>query len=127
MYDLVVSSFSLLEFHDTRSRMYMVENLWKKTSGMLVFVEHGSKAGFAAVMEARNFVLQVSNKQLDPLTANDSVNSGNVSRHLKKSEGSVVAPCPHDLICPRHSVLLQKSFCNFTSNYQVFDYGQPVS
>ena len=91
MYDLVVCSFSLLEFPDTRSRIYLAENLWRKTSGALVFVEHGTKAGFAAIMEARNFVLQISNKQLDPLKSVDTDSAG-VCRQLTKPEGSVLAP-----------------------------------
>lgn len=124
-YDLVVSAFSLLEFMDTRSRIHVVENLWKKTSGALVLVEHGSKAGFHAIMEARNFILQISNKQLDPLTEKINPDVNQVSSNLTRSEGSVLAPCPHDFICPRQSDLLKKSFCNFVINYKVLDYGQP--
>lgn len=95
---------------------------------MLVFVEHGSKAGFAAVMEARNFVLQVSNRQLDPLEAEKRRKEDNssVSRRLATTEGSVVAPCPHDYICPRVSEMLAKSYCNFTSSYKEIDVGQAV-
>ncbi|KAH9401209.1 Methyltransferase-like protein 17, mitochondrial [Tyrophagus putrescentiae] len=131
-YDLVVSAFSLLELPDTRSRLYVVENLWKKTSGALVIVEHGSKAGFAAV----------SRRQLDPLERerllkveqqkrrrnstedDESTDGGELSQRLARTEGSVVAPCPHDLICPRVSELLAKSFCNFSATYKVFDVGQ---
>jgi len=88
---LVVCAFSLLEYTDLNSRIFLVENLWKKTSGALVFVEHGSKAGFTAIMEARNFVLQISNKQLDPLMQKQN-RSTNVSPNLTKPEGSVMAP-----------------------------------
>lgn len=77
---------------DTRSRIHVVENLWKKTSGALVLVEHGSKAGFHAIMEARNFILQISNKQLDPLTEKINPDVNQVSSNLTRSEGSVLAP-----------------------------------
>lgn len=122
---------------DTRSRLHVVENLWKKTAGALVFLEHGSKAGFAAVMEARNFVLQVSRRQLDPLerqrilrqdqASGGGTSNGELTQRLARTEGSVVAPCPHDYICPRVSELLAKSFCNFSACYKVFDIGQTVS
>ena len=98
---MVVSAFSLTEFPDTRSRLYIIENLWKKTSGMLVLVEHGSKAGFTAIMEARNFILQVSKKQLDPLKENVECNSKLPSSKLVYSEGSVVAPVSDKLMLLR--------------------------
>lgn len=96
-YDLVVSAFSLLDTNNLRNRIYTVENLWKKTSGMLVLVEHGSKAGFQAIMEARNFLLQISNKQLDPLRLPE-VNIKAVVKEGAHPAGSIVAPVSFVLI-----------------------------
>nr|XP_027198741.1 methyltransferase-like protein 17, mitochondrial [Dermatophagoides pteronyssinus] len=126
-YDLVVSAFSLLEMEDTRNRLYVVENLWQKTSGCLVLIEHGSKAGFQAIMEARNFLLQINRKiQLEQQQSNppNQPDRTEIDNRLLSIGGSIMAPCPHDLICPRQSILNKKSYCNFGVHYQPLDYGQ---
>lgn len=62
---------------------------------MLVLVEHGSNAGFTAIMEARNFLLQISKAQLDPLVKEDQ-NSDDITTSVSKSIGSIVAPVIFD-------------------------------
>lgn len=99
-YDLVVSAFNLLDYPDTRTRINLVENLWKKTDGMLVLIETGSKAGFGAIMEARNFLLQISKRQLDPLMLKNtkSVEDSGVSKDIVTTEGSLVAPVSNQFL-----------------------------
>uniref|UniRef100_A0A834VET1 Methyltransferase-like protein 17, mitochondrial n=2 Tax=Sarcoptes scabiei TaxID=52283 RepID=A0A834VET1_SARSC len=124
-YDLVVSAFSLMELEHTSSRLYALENLWQKTSGALVVIEHGSKSGFNLVMEARNFLLQISKAQLEAASLKPkNVPNKDVSNRQTESKGSIMAPCPHNHICPRQSILNKKSYCNFAVNYQQLDYGQ---
>lgn len=68
---------------------------------MLVVVEHATKAGFSAVMEARNFLLQISKKQLDPLSKHDD-KSKHISQNVSQPEGSVVAPVGNNIILQYH-------------------------
>lgn len=75
---------------DIRNRLYVVENLWQKTSGILVLLEHGSKAGFTAIMEARNFILRISNAQIEQSRL--GIHSAEISNELAKIDGSVLAP-----------------------------------
>jgi ribosomal protein RSM22 (predicted rRNA methylase) len=58
-YDLIVSAFSLKELPSFQSRVQVLENLWHKTQDTLVIVEHGNRAGFSVIMEARNLILKL--------------------------------------------------------------------
>lgn len=98
-YNLVISSFSLLELPSAEHRLQTVDSLWQKTSDFLLLVEPGTNAGYKAILEARDYVVDYLN------TFDD------VSQH-----GYVVAPCPHDLECPRIAEGL-KTPCNFEIAY----------
>ncbi|XP_061445265.1 methyltransferase-like protein 17, mitochondrial isoform X2 [Rhineura floridana] len=85
-FDLVVSAFSLNDLSDYSQRVETVKTLWRKTDGFLVLVENGTKEGHQMLMEARDIVLQGTDKVVhDP------------------REPYVFAPCPHHLPCPRLS------------------------
>ena len=45
-FDLVVCGHTLLELPSAEERLKTVLNLWRKTSGYLILVEHGSRAAF---------------------------------------------------------------------------------
>lgn len=59
-YDMVISSFTLLELPNQRSRVQTVESLWNKTQDLLVLVERGSVDGFSTILEARNLILTLN-------------------------------------------------------------------
>lgn len=66
-FDVVVSAFSLSELPSKADRTEIVQNLWRKTSGFLVLVENGTKAGHCLLMDARDVVLKGKEKSpLDP-------------------------------------------------------------
>ncbi|CDW55232.1 Rsm22 domain containing protein [Trichuris trichiura] len=99
-YDLVFSAYSLMECPEAEQRVYVVENLWRKTSDFLVIVENGSKAGHHLILEARDHLLKLT----------------------KESEcvrDFLFAPCPHDLLCPRAEGRLP---CNFAAMYYPFKF-----
>ncbi|OON21151.1 hypothetical protein X801_02957 [Opisthorchis viverrini] len=58
-YDLVVSAHSLMELPGTKSRHRVLSNLWNRTTDFLVLVEQGTKAGFAAILEARDWLHRI--------------------------------------------------------------------
>ena len=59
-YDLVLSAFTLLELPDAKTRLETVLKLWNKCDRFLVIVEQGTKSGFKAVNEVRDFILHSS-------------------------------------------------------------------
>ncbi|XP_071443908.1 ribosome assembly protein METTL17, mitochondrial [Hetaerina americana] len=97
-YDLVVSAFSLVDLPTSQNRLQTIMNLWNKTSGYLVLIEDGTLAGYKVLNEARDFILEFGSS---------SKNIANVAAH-------VVAPCPHDLPCPK---IKTKKPCSFPVKY----------
>lgn len=65
-YDLVVCAHSLLEIPSAELRLQTVHSLWKKSQGYLVLVEHGSRAAYEVIIEARDFLLSLAETQNDP-------------------------------------------------------------
>lgn len=57
-YELVVCAYTLFEMNGAESRFNTLKTLWDKCNDYLVIVEHGTRAGFNLVMEARDFVLE---------------------------------------------------------------------
>eukprot|EP00092_Neocalanus_flemingeri_P070351 GFUD01086332.1.p1 GENE.GFUD01086332.1~~GFUD01086332.1.p1 ORF type:complete len:361 (+),score=103.66 GFUD01086332.1:173-1255(+) len=105
-YDLVLCSNTLLELPTAEDRLTTLHNLWARVEqdGYLVLVETGTNAGFHVIAEARDYLNQLSRLSDD----DDGVDVGHV-----------VAPCPHDAACPRHS---QDTIpCNFPVRYRNFD------
>jgi hypothetical protein len=59
-YDLVLSAFSMFELPTLKNRLETISNLFSKCSKYLVFVENGSNAGFRAISEIREFVMELA-------------------------------------------------------------------
>ncbi|XP_075745129.1 ribosome assembly protein METTL17, mitochondrial [Rhipicephalus microplus] len=97
-FDLVVSAFTLMELPNAMQRLETVASLWGKTSGLLVLIENGTQAGHKAIAEARDFILMISK------------DGGQEPAH-------VLAPCPHDLDCPRETQALGIP-CTFQARYE---------
>ena len=91
-YQLVLASSTLMELGSARERLEAVHSLWRRVEdgGVLVIVEGGTNAAFQLVVEARDYLEQVST-----LARQGEVEAG---------EGHVVAPCPHDAPCPRFAL-----------------------
>ncbi|WP_150275359.1 small ribosomal subunit Rsm22 family protein [Paenibacillus tepidiphilus] len=71
--DLVVASYVLNELSDS-DRKRTVEELWQATDMLLLLVEPGTPAGYANLLMARSALLERG--------------------------GHLVAPCPHEALCP---------------------------
>lgn len=80
--DLVIASYVVNELGETQRRA-LIDAAWRKTNGVLLIVEPGTPAGYARIIEAR-----------DALIADGA---------------HVVAPCPHDAVCP----LTSPDWCHF--------------
>ncbi|RWS24819.1 RSM22-like protein: mitochondrial [Leptotrombidium deliense] len=123
-YDLVVSAFSLLDLPTQSSRIHVIENLWEKTQDMLVLIEDGNPAGFAAILEARNFLLEKTGYDV---TSTFHIHPEDI--HVEKDNphlhptSHIVAPCPHHYPCPRQFTE-GPILCNFVVPYINLDFGQ---
>ena len=107
-YDVVLSSHSLLELDGQTARLESIHSLWSRVQegGVLVILESGTNAGFQLVTEARDYLVQVSHL----------ASTGQAKEGLA---GHVMAPCPHDLPCPKYHQ--DTAPCNFTVRYNNFD------
>ena len=96
--DLVVSSFCLSELPNDSIRKTTVLNLWRQTKDTLVLIDRGTPIGATLVATARQLILDA-----------------------EKDTVYVVAPCPHELVCPmltnRHG-----HWCHFSQKYQLDDH-----
>uniref|UniRef100_A0A5K3ESJ6 Mitochondrial small ribosomal subunit Rsm22 n=1 Tax=Mesocestoides corti TaxID=53468 RepID=A0A5K3ESJ6_MESCO len=85
--DLVMSGYALLEMAGERDRRRVVENLWARTTGFLVLIEEGTKAGHSALLEARDWLIQSGNR------------NGRDGEELH-----IFAPCPHSQTCGKSGI-----------------------
>ncbi|KAH8410266.1 hypothetical protein KR009_010236 [Drosophila setifemur] len=92
-YDLVIVSHTLFEMESQEQRQDILLNLWLKCDGYMVIAEEGTRRGSELVNEARRFLLR------------------------QEQEGHTVAPCPHDVGCPRLRDLVDRTPCNFPVSY----------
>ncbi|KAH8255596.1 hypothetical protein KR038_007012 [Drosophila bunnanda] len=92
-YDLVIISHTLFEMADQEQRQEVLLNLWRKCDGYMVIAEEGTRRGSELVNEARRFLLE------------------------QDDEGHTLAPCPHDVTCPRLKDLADRTPCNFPISY----------
>ncbi|CAG8516268.1 1164_t:CDS:10 [Ambispora leptoticha] len=124
-YDLVISAFSLNELSEN-ARRTTLDSMWKLTRDILVLIERGTPAGFDTIAKARQTILQESNNQLVVVEQNNLSSSAYiVERDAAINEpketteelngAHVVAPCPHDGICP---LMASRNWCHFSQRIQ---------
>ncbi|VDK41324.1 unnamed protein product [Taenia asiatica] len=101
--DLVMSGYALLEMPGEQDRRRIVENLWSRTTGFLVLIEEGTKAGHAALLEARDWLVSFWSSLLDLGHTYCLIYAG-IGRLLIQNGGEdmyIFAPCPHKFACAR--------------------------
>ncbi|XP_042228424.1 methyltransferase-like protein 17, mitochondrial [Homarus americanus] len=111
-YDIVLCSRSLFELPDMASRLRTIDILWRKTAGYLIIVEPGTNEGYRLVLEARDYILELSRRASEEEEANP--------------HGYVFSPCAHDMFCPRFFDG-SNTPCNFEVNYQPFTFGRKTN
>ncbi|XP_006821201.1 ribosome assembly protein METTL17, mitochondrial-like, partial [Saccoglossus kowalevskii] len=128
-FDVIISSYSLMDLPSVQERINTLRTLWIKTEHFLVVIENGTNEGYKTVLEARDLILHGENylktnrriRKLDAEQDEDELNkeseqySSNVdmkrefdkavSMSMKMNDnwpvGHVYSPCSHDLPCPR--------------------------
>lgn len=108
-FDIVVSAFSLLDLPSKSSRINTIENLWHKTKDILVIVETGKKAGFQAVLEARNLIMDITGHKVSTTFKVSRTDQQLVPREEKNiPKAHIMAPVS------RSSYLVMEAFFKFT-------------
>uniref|UniRef100_A0A8C9GRX0 Mitochondrial ribosomal protein S22 n=1 Tax=Piliocolobus tephrosceles TaxID=591936 RepID=A0A8C9GRX0_9PRIM len=93
-FNLIIVSHTLLSLYDHESRHLFIKNLWNKLEkkGILIIVENGTPTGFRMLHSIREeFITE-----------------------LKHDKFHIVAPCPHESICPL--ALTGKDWCHFSQS-----------
>ncbi|XP_045623534.1 ribosome assembly protein METTL17, mitochondrial [Procambarus clarkii] len=108
-YELVMCSRSLFELPDIASRLRTIDILWRKTGGYLIIIESGTNAGYRLVLEARDYVLELSRRAQEEGDPN--------------LQGHVFSPCSHDMFCPRFFDGTNIP-CNFEVSYKPFTFNK---
>nr|XP_004672409.3 methyltransferase-like protein 17, mitochondrial isoform X1 [Jaculus jaculus] len=98
-FDVVVSAFALSELPSKADCTEVLKTLWRKTNHFLVLVENGTKAGHRLLMDARDLILQGTEKSPS-----------------KPQPSFVFAPCPHELPCPQLTASKPLA-CSFSQAY----------
>ncbi|XP_053642264.2 ribosome assembly protein METTL17, mitochondrial isoform X2 [Cherax quadricarinatus] len=111
-YDLVTCSRSLFELPDIAARLRTIDILWRKTHSYLLIVEAGSNAGYRLVLEARDYVLELSRRAHEEGESNPT--------------GYVFSPCSHDKFCPRYLDGTNIP-CNFEVSYRPFSINRKIN
>ncbi|GLC44611.1 hypothetical protein PLESTF_001658400 [Pleodorina starrii] len=124
-YDLVIAPYQLTVLPTVEERQRLVRELWDRCGDVLVLVEPGTPRGFAVIAEARELVLSREGRKRAQLEAaaagayggaqpggGDSATDPRVIGKLKGAGAHVVAPCPHDGICPM--LASKRNWCHFS-------------
>lgn len=87
-----------------------MEELWERTAagGVLVLVEPGTPSGAAHIQRARTQLLKAAARRRQQQQQQAEGAPPEAAAH-------VVAPCPHDGVCPLET---RTSWCHFVQRFQ---------
>ncbi|CAB5374075.1 unnamed protein product [Rhizophagus irregularis] len=108
-HDLVISAFTLNELPNDNIRETVLESLWNRTNDLLVLIENGTPAGFKIIAEARKRILNINKQNNEVESTIDNLEDE--IKSITKHGAHVVAPCPHDGICP---LVKSRNWCHFS-------------
>ncbi|KAH7059913.1 mitochondrial small ribosomal subunit Rsm22-domain-containing protein [Linnemannia elongata] len=123
-YDVVMSAFALSELTTPALRKSTLEHLWNSTNDMLILVDRGTPSGFRILAEAREQILGLDLDRIITKPKYDAYGELIPDEPIIKPEPAhVVAPCPHDKVCPMYESLSRDSqWCHFSQKVQRPDF-----
>ncbi|KAF9138922.1 37S ribosomal protein S22 [Linnemannia schmuckeri] len=123
-YDVVMSAFALSELTTPALRKSTLEHLWNSTNDMLILVDRGTPSGFRILAEAREQILGLDLNRIVTKPRYDAYGELIPEEPIIKPEPAhVVAPCPHDKVCPMYESLSRDSqWCHFSQKVQRPDF-----
>ncbi|KAF8942035.1 37S ribosomal protein S22 [Haplosporangium gracile] len=123
-YDVVISAFALSELTTPALRKSTLEHLWDSTNDMLILVDRGTPSGFRILAEAREQILGLDLDRVVTKPKYDAYGELIPEEPIIKPEPAhVVAPCPHDKVCPMYESLSRDTqWCHFSQKVQRPDF-----
>ncbi|KAG9321711.1 hypothetical protein KVV02_006625 [Mortierella alpina] len=123
-YDIVMSAFTLSELTTPALRQSTLEHLWNVTDDMLILIDRGTPSGFKMLAEAREQILGLD---ADRVVVKPKYDAYGVQlpevAPPKRDPAHVLAPCPHDKVCPMYATLARDSqWCHFSQKVQRPDF-----
>ncbi|KAG0271002.1 37S ribosomal protein S22 [Linnemannia exigua] len=123
-YDVVMSAFALSELTTPALRKSTLDHLWNSTNDMLILIDRGTPSGFRILAEAREQILGLDLDRIQHKPKYDAY--GELipeEAPVKPEPAHVVAPCPHDKVCPMYESLARDSqWCHFSQKVQRPDF-----
>ncbi|KAF9351354.1 37S ribosomal protein S22 [Mortierella sp. AD094] len=123
-HDIVMSAFTLSEITTPALRKSTLEHLWGTTNDMLILIDRGTPSGFKILAEAREQILGLDADRIKTKPKYDDF--GNIlpeEEPPKREAAHVLAPCPHDKVCPMYASLARDSqWCHFSQKVQRPDF-----
>ncbi|KAI0281665.1 mitochondrial small ribosomal subunit Rsm22-domain-containing protein [Russula aff. rugulosa BPL654] len=102
---IAISAFFLSTLQTSLKRKRMVKEMWESGAGTIVLLDHSSQIGFQTIAEARELLLDLGQKEME-----------NGENSIAGSH--VLAPCPHDGVCPIHQSNVPKLVCGFSQRVE---------
>ncbi|KAF9970544.1 37S ribosomal protein S22 [Actinomortierella ambigua] len=122
-YDIVMSAFTLSEITSLSLRRSTLQNLWDSTNDMLILVDRGTPNGFRILAEAREQILGLDKDVFKPKPKYDSMGNIIPEEPMPWEPAHVLAPCPHDGVCPLYATLDKGSqWCHFSQKVERPDF-----
>ncbi|GLB35731.1 putative mitochondrial small ribosomal subunit Rsm22 [Lyophyllum shimeji] len=105
---IALSAFMLTSLPTPQMRKALVKEMWESGAHVMVLIDHNTTAGFEAIAEARQVLLDMGRKEFEDPEADSWTVRGS----------HVVAPCPHDGACPLHHPGSSRLVCGFSQRIQ---------
>ncbi|KAK9067931.1 hypothetical protein SSX86_012042 [Deinandra increscens subsp. villosa] len=112
-HNLVIASYVLGEIPSFKDRITIVRQLWDLTEDVLVLMEPGTPHGSDIISQARSHILWMEKRRSRKLAK--SSNQGSKDIMTEKCGAHIVAPCPHDGVCPLDN---SGKYCHFVQRLQ---------
>ncbi|KAF8940800.1 37S ribosomal protein S22 [Dissophora ornata] len=123
-HDVVMSAFALSELTTPALRKSTLEHLWDSTNDMLILIDRGTPSGFKILAEAREQILGLDADRFKVKPKYDAYGNQLPEEEPQAREPAhVLAPCPHDKICPIYASLSRETqWCHFSQKVQRPDF-----
>ncbi|KAG0046662.1 37S ribosomal protein S22 [Gryganskiella cystojenkinii] len=123
-YDVVMSAFALSELTTPALRKSTLEHLWQSTNDMLILIDRGTPSGFKILAEAREQILGLDVGRFKSKPKYDAWGVRIPEEPTPEREPAhVLAPCPHDKVCPMYASLSRDTqWCHFSQKLQRPDF-----
>ncbi|KAL2543789.1 methyltransferase [Forsythia ovata] len=112
-HDLVIASYVLGEIPSLKDRITLVRQLWDLTGDILVLVEPGTPQGSNIISQMRSHILWMEKRRGRKLQ--NAAKKASNDLMTRKTGAFIVAPCPHDGVCPLQNT---GKYCHFVQRLE---------